>query len=92
MGDKTGHKRSKSARALALLHRDRSPSADPQQREAETLPESTGRNGTSTLAPMAQTNNNTPRPSHSHSMTNLRVTPAGLDGATLCWSIHLLSD
>ncbi|KAL2366076.1 hypothetical protein RJZ56_000916 [Blastomyces dermatitidis] len=90
MGDKTGHKRSKSARALALLHRDRtsrSPSADPQQREAET-PESPDQNGASTLAPMVPSvspTNNAPRSSHSHSvsMTNLRVSPAGLDGATL---------
>ncbi|PGG98796.1 hypothetical protein GX51_06592 [Blastomyces parvus] len=91
MGDKTGHKRSKSARALALLHRDkssRSPSADPQQRETETLPESPAQNAASTLAPMVPSvspTSNSPRPSHSHSasMTNLRVTPAGLDGATL---------
>ncbi|KKZ65877.1 hypothetical protein EMCG_08382 [[Emmonsia] crescens] len=99
MGDKTGHKRSKSALALSLLHRDksfkssRSSNADLQQ-ETESLTESPVQDGASTLAPMVPSvspTNSVSRlshsHSHSHSMTNLRVTPpaqrAGLDGATL---------
>ncbi|OAX82136.1 hypothetical protein ACJ72_03519 [Emergomyces africanus] len=97
MGDKQGHKRSKSALALSLLHLDRSSrsSAADLQQEQDLLEAPEHKNGASTrAAPMAPsaspTNKLSSRLSHSHShsasMTNLRVTPpaqqAGADGAT----------
>ncbi|OJD17272.1 hypothetical protein AJ78_02606 [Emergomyces pasteurianus Ep9510] len=95
MGDKPSHKRSKSALALSLLHRDRSSrsSTTELQQEAESPSETPGHNGASTLVPMAPSVSPTNRLSrlshsysHSASMTNLRVTPpdqqAGADSAT----------
>ncbi|QSS56444.1 oxysterol-binding protein [Histoplasma capsulatum var. duboisii H88] len=91
MGDMASHKRSKSARALALLHRDKSSRTsrgDNPQQETEALAESPGQNGVSTTDPKASSvspTNKAFRLSHSHSpsMTNLQVTPVGPDGAHL---------